>query len=105
MEKSQRDYYLNEQVKAIQKELGEGEDGELDELEKKISSMGMSKEALDKARSELKKLSTEKKFNLYTLKFEYCTDNAAMIAITGYYKYLNKEFCSQEITAKARLGI
>ena len=37
MEKSQRDYYLNEQVKAIQKELGEGEDGELDELEKKIS--------------------------------------------------------------------
>ena len=56
MEKSQRDYYLNEQVKAIQKELGEGEDGELDELEKKISSMGMSKEALDKARSELKKL-------------------------------------------------
>ena len=56
MEKSQRDYYLNEQVKAIQKELGEGEDGELDELEKKINSIGMSKEALDKARSELKKL-------------------------------------------------
>ena len=37
--------------------------------------------------------------------FSYCTDNAAMIAITGYYKYLNKEFCSQEITAKARLSI
>ena len=50
MEKSQRDYYLNEQVKAIQKELGEGEDSELDDLEKKIASAGMSSEALEKAK-------------------------------------------------------
>jgi len=57
MEKSQREYYLNEQVKAIQKELGEGEDGaDIEELEKKINSAGMSKEALTKAQSELKKL-------------------------------------------------
>ena len=56
MEKSQRDYYLNEQVKAIQKELGEGEDSELDDLEKKIASSGMSAEALEKAKSEIKKL-------------------------------------------------
>ncbi|MCX7896629.1 MAG: endopeptidase La [Rhodocyclaceae bacterium] len=57
MEKSQREYYLNEQVKAIQKELGEGEEGaDLDELEKKIKAAGMSKEALNKALSELKKL-------------------------------------------------
>ena len=56
MEKSQRDYYLNEQVKAIQKELGEGEDGELDELEKKIKLARMPKEAAEKAKSELKKL-------------------------------------------------
>lgn len=57
MEKSQREYYLNEQVKAIQKELGEGEEGaDLDELEKKIKAAGMSKEALNKAMSELKKL-------------------------------------------------
>ena len=56
MEKSQRDYYLNEQVKAIQKELGEGEDSELDDLEKKIASAGMSSEALEKAKSEVKKL-------------------------------------------------
>ncbi|MDR2614559.1 MAG: LON peptidase substrate-binding domain-containing protein, partial [Candidatus Accumulibacter sp.] len=57
MEKSQREYYLNEQVKAIQKELGEGEDGtDLEELEKKARGAGMSKEGLAKVQSELKKL-------------------------------------------------
>lgn len=57
MEKSQREYYLNEQVKAIQKELGEEEEGaELEELAKKIEAAGMSKEALDKGQSEFKKL-------------------------------------------------
>ena len=58
MEKSQREYYLNEQMKAIQNELGEMEDApnEMDELQKKIEEAGMSKEALEKAESELKKL-------------------------------------------------
>jgi len=57
MEKSQREYYLNEQVKAIQKELGEGDEGaDLEEIEKKVKSAGMSKEAMNKATSELKKL-------------------------------------------------
>ncbi|WIM06363.1 MAG: endopeptidase La [Candidatus Nitricoxidivorans perseverans] len=57
MEKSQREYYLNEQVKAIQKELGEGEEGaDLDEIEKKIKVAGMGKEALAKANAEMKKL-------------------------------------------------
>lgn len=57
MEKSQREYYLNEQVKAIQKELGEGEDGsDLGELGKRITAARMPKEAHKKAESELKKL-------------------------------------------------
>src|SRR5246127_4685069 len=60
MEKTQREYYLNEQLKAIQKELGEGEDGrdELAELEEKINKTKFSKEAHDKAMAEVKKLRT-----------------------------------------------
>ena len=58
MEKTQREYYLNEQMKAIQKELGEGEDGvdEIGEIEKKIEALKLTKEAKDKAKGEIKKL-------------------------------------------------
>tara|TARA_R110001606_G_scaffold377844_1_gene537202 strand:+ start:88629 stop:90968 length:2340 start_codon:yes stop_codon:yes gene_type:complete len=58
MERSQREYYLNEQMKAIQKEMGSGEDGnnEFDELKAKVDAAGMSKEALAKATTELNKL-------------------------------------------------
>ncbi|MCK5933692.1 MAG: endopeptidase La [Fulvimarina manganoxydans] len=58
MEKTQREYYLNEQMKAIQKELGDGEDGrdEMAEIEERIKKTKLSKEARDKANAELKKL-------------------------------------------------
>lgn len=58
MEKTQREYYLNEQMKAIQKELGDGEEGasEIQELEEKIAGVKLSKEAKEKADAELKKL-------------------------------------------------
>jgi len=58
MEKTQREYYLNEQMKAIQKELGDSEDGfnEIDEMEKKIDSKKLSKDAKERAKHELKKL-------------------------------------------------
>jgi ATP-dependent Lon protease len=56
MEKAQKEYYLNEKIKAIQKELGRGEKSEFDELKKKIEAAGMPKEVRDKAIQELKKL-------------------------------------------------
>jgi ATP-dependent Lon protease len=56
MEHAQKEYYLNEKIKAIQKELGRGEKGEYEELRKKIEAAGMPKDVLDKAIQELKKL-------------------------------------------------
>src|SRR5262247_2355368 len=56
MEKTQREYYLNEQMKAIQKELGDGEERDISEFEEKIENTKLSKEARDKALGELKKL-------------------------------------------------
>jgi len=56
MERAQREYYLNEKIKAIQKELGRNEKSEIDELKKKIEAAGMTKDAYDKAMTELKRL-------------------------------------------------
>ena len=56
MEKAQKEYYLNEKIKAIQKELGRGEKSEIDELKKRIETSGMSAEAAEKATQELKRL-------------------------------------------------
>ena len=56
MERAQKEYYLNEKIKAIQKELGRGEKSEFDELRKKIEAAGMTKDAHDKAVTELKRL-------------------------------------------------
>jgi ATP-dependent Lon protease len=56
MERAQKEYYLNEKIKAIQKELGRGEKSEFDELKKKIEAAGMTKDAQEKAMAELKRL-------------------------------------------------
>jgi ATP-dependent Lon protease len=56
MERAQKEYYLNEKIKAIQKELGRGEKSEIDELKRKIEKAGMTKDAQEKAMSELKRL-------------------------------------------------
>ncbi|HYO82626.1 MAG TPA: endopeptidase La [Bryobacteraceae bacterium] len=56
MERAQKEYYLNEKIKAIQKELGRGEKSEFDELRKKIEAAGMTKDAYDKSHQELKRL-------------------------------------------------
>src|SRR5579885_1293726 len=56
MERAQREYYLNEKIKAIQKELGRNEKSEIDELKKKIEAAGMTKDAYDKAMTEIKRL-------------------------------------------------
>src|SRR5213083_2119503 len=56
MERAQKEYYLNEKIKAIQKELGRGEKSEIDELKKRIETAGMTTDALDKAMAELKRL-------------------------------------------------
>lgn len=54
-------------------------------------------------RSEIHRIGKEKNWKVYIPKFEYCTDNAAMIGILGYFKYLNQEFVDQSITPKARM--
>ena len=80
-------------------------------IEKAIKETGIKEVAIAggvSANSELRKAlcSLEKKgCKTYIPPFEYCTDNAAMIAITGYYKYLNNEFSKQDIAAQARLHI
>jgi N6-L-threonylcarbamoyladenine synthase len=61
------------------------------------------------ANSELRKqldvMGKNYKWNTYIPKFEYCTDNAAMIAITGYYKFLENQFCDLDVTPKPRYNI
>ena len=83
----------------------------LNKLEKAIKITGIKQLAIaggvsanSYLRSELEKLAKDKGYQLYIPKFEYCTDNAAMIAITGYFKYLDKDFADQSETPSARLS-
>ena len=82
----------------------------LNKLEKAIKITGIKQLAIaggvsvnSYLRSELGKLAKDKGYQLYIPKFEYCTDNAAMIAIAGYFKYLDKDFADQSVTPSARL--
>ena len=82
----------------------------LEKLEKAINKTGIKKIAIaggvsanSYLRKKLEDLSKNKKYTLSIPKIEYCTDNAAMIAIAGLYKYKNKKFASQHESASARL--
>ena len=82
----------------------------LEKLQKAIQETGIQEIAIaggvsanSYLRNQLQKLAKQKKYNLYIPKFEYCTDNAAMIAIAGYFKYLNKDFSSQSEIPEASL--
>ena len=82
----------------------------LKKLEKAIKQTGIKQLAIaggvsanSYLRSELQQLANEKHYKLYVPKFEYCTDNAAMIAISGYFKYLDNDFAEQNETPSARL--
>ena len=83
----------------------------LKKLEKAIKQTGITQLAIaggvsanSYLRSELEKLETTKGYQLYIPKFEYCTDNAAMIAIAGYFKYLDADLADQSDTPSARLS-
>jgi len=83
----------------------------LKKIEKAIQQTGIKQLAIAGGvsantylRSELEKLATTKGYQLYIPKFEYCTDNAAMIAIAGYFKYLDNDFADQSETPSARLS-
>ena len=83
----------------------------LKKIEKAIQQTGIKQLAIAGGvsantylRSELEKLATTKGYQLYIPKFEYCTDNAAMIAIAGYFKYLDNDFANQSETPSARLA-
>lgn len=81
------------------------------ELNKAIKQTGIKEIAIAggvSANSELRNVIqklTEKGCNVYIPKFEYCTDNAAMIAVAGYYKFLEKDFVTQEISPNARMKV
>ena len=82
----------------------------LKKLEKAIQQTGITQIAIaggvsanSYLRSELEQLAKTNNFSLYIPKFEYCTDNAAMIAIAGYFKYLDNDFADQSETPSARL--
>lgn len=84
----------------------------VNKLEKAVKKTGITELAIaggvsanSYLRSKLQSLAKEKRYNLYIPKFEYCTDNAAMIAIAGHFKYLDQDFASQSETPSARLSL
>ncbi len=83
----------------------------IEKLEKAIKKTGIKEIAIaggvsanSYLRNELQDLAKKKKYNLYIPKFEYCTDNAAMIAISGYFKYLNNDFADKNENTNASLS-
>jgi len=84
----------------------------MDTLKKAVEQSGIREIAISggvsansRLRSEVSNLGKQLGWNTFIPRLEYCTDNAAMIAMVGYYKYLKKDFCGQDVSALARWAI
>src|SRR6202162_906389 len=105
MEKAQKEYYLNEKIKAIQKELGRGEKSEFDELKKRIDSAGMSKDAHEKAIAELKRMEQMPPMSAESTVSRNCLDWLVAVPWKKKSKEIRDIKAAEEILNKEHFGL